>query len=152
MKRTGFKKGEKNLMLLSSETLLGLQMTGTFPSAFSTYCFKTSISDTVHSFVSIVEYVYSIPGVKENKIALLSRNLCQDPLENYFGCQRQRGGTSDNPNAAEFGYNTQALRIINSFCRGPIRGNCRLPLGKENTSPEFDSAPLPKRHKHTQSK
>ena len=50
-------------------------------------------------------------GVKENKIALLSCNHCQDLLENYFSCQWQQGGTSDNPNAAEFGCNTNHFSI-----------------------------------------
>ena len=39
---------------------------------------------------------------------------------------RQRGDTSDNPSVAEFQKITQALRVINSFCRGPVRGNCRV--------------------------
>ena len=44
--------------------------------------------------------------MKEGKMMF---NLCQDPLESFFGCQRERGGTSDNPNVAEFCSNTQAL-------------------------------------------
>ena len=63
--------------------------------------------------------------VKDNHLSFLSYNLCQDPLESFFGCQRQRGGTSDNPSANEFYCNTQALRVLDSFCRGPVRGNCR---------------------------
>ena len=62
--------------------------------------------------VYLVNYVFSVPGIKEKRIVLLSRNLCQDPLENYFGCQRQCGGTSDNPNALEYGKNTEALRVV----------------------------------------
>ncbi len=34
-------------------------------------------------------------------------------------------GTSDNPSVSQFDENTQALRIVDSFCRGPVRGNCR---------------------------
>ncbi len=41
---------------------------------------------------------------------VLSEHLCQDPLEKFFGCHRQRGGTHDDPNAHEFYRNTQALR------------------------------------------
>ena len=67
-------------------------------------------------------------------------NLCQDPLELFFGCQRQRGGTSDNPNVLEFCQNSQALRVVDTFCRGPVRGNCRQkqdchPIDKENIIP-----------------
>ena len=94
--------------------------------------------------------MFSTPEVKEDKIALLSRNLCQDPLENYFGCQRQRGGTSDNPNALEYGRNTQALRVVKGFCRGPVTGKCRGPKRATSSSID-DSTPLPKRRQHIQS-
>ena len=46
----------------------------------------------------------------------------------------QRGGTSDNPNALEFGRNAQALRVVNSFCRGPVKGNCRGSQGERKIS------------------
>ena len=73
------------------------------------------------SFIELVKYVFTIPGVT----ALLSEKICQDPLENFFGCQRQRGGTSNNPTVAEFCKNTQALRIVNSLCTDVKRGNSR---------------------------
>ncbi len=92
------------------------------------------------SFVELVRYIFTIEGVK----VFLSEKLSQDPLEKFFGCQRQRGGAHENPNAQEF-MNTQALRVIDSFCRDTVRGNCRgnttkRPLDKENT-------PLPKRRR-----
>ena len=73
-----------------------------------------------------------------------SRRLCQDPLEKFFGCQRQMGGTHDNPTVKEFQQNTQALRVVNSFCRDVIKGNCR---GNKATEPTFENEayPLPKR-------
>ena len=77
------------------------------------------------SFVQLIEYLFSQPVVTNNKLAFLSQNICQDPLENYFGCQRQRGGTSDNPSVHEYYQNTEALRVIDSFCRNTVRGNCR---------------------------
>ena len=46
-----------------------------------------------------------------------SQQICQDPLEIYFGCQRQRGGTHDNPNMQEVQKNMQALGESNQlFC------------------------------------
>ena len=33
----------------------------------------------------------------------------------FFGCQRQRGGTSDNPSVAAFNNNMQALNVIGSL-------------------------------------
>ena len=40
-----------------------------------------------------------------------------------FGCQTQQGGISDKPNVLEFCQCTQVLGVIDSFCRGPVRGN-----------------------------
>ena len=82
---------------------------------------------TVHSFISLIRYIFTIPGVK----VFLSSKICQDPVEKFFGCQRQRGGTHDNPTVAEFCQNTQALRVISSVCRASVRGNCR---GNRSTS------------------
>ena len=93
-----------------------------------------------------MRYLYSLPVVKEKKLVLLSNNLCQDPLEQFFGCQRQRGGTSDNPSVAEFIKNTQALRVVDSFCRGPVRGNCRKIKGRATDCKE-NIASLAKRPK-----
>ncbi len=71
------------------------------------------------------------------------------PIRLFFGCQRQRGGTGDNPSAREFYNNSQALRVVDSFCRGPVRGNCREP-GKrlKENMPPIDNTPLAKRRKN----
>ena len=63
------------------------------------------------SFVELVQYVFDIPSVD----SFLSQCLCQDPLERFFGCQRQRGRVHDNPNAADFIKNTQAIRVKGSL-------------------------------------
>ena len=159
-------------MLLSPATMLGLRMTGNYNSIFvnkyslaiRVSCLKqlacsliyiyiyiiiyifdqhhilyTYMFITAKSFLELVKYLFGQPNVT----SFLSQRTCQDPLENFFGCQRQRGGTHDNPNVQEFIHNTQALRVINSFCKGPARGNCRgstAALDKEN-----DGGPLPKR-------
>ena len=74
------------------------------------YCtFLHSIISTVKSFVELVRFLFTIPGVT----CFLSEKLCQDPLEKFFGCQRQRGGVNENPTAQEFCKNTQALRVNN---------------------------------------
>ena len=77
------------------------------------------------SFTELVPKLFSISGVK----VFLSEHLSQDPLEKFFGCQRQRGGTHDNPSVQEFCKNTQALRVINTFCRGPVRETAELSSG-----------------------
>ena len=71
----------------------------------------------------------------------LSEKLNQDPLEKFFGCQRQRGRTNENPTAAEFVKNTQALRVINSINVGSLTGNCR---GTKRKSYDLESADLNK--------
>lgn len=100
----------------------------------------------VKSFVELVDYIFKIPGVK----FFLSERLSQGPLENFFGCQRQRGRTSENPNVQEFCKNTQALRVVNSVCGSVAKGNCRgrkqsIDLGKENK-------PLAKRRRNRKKK
>ena len=105
---------------------------------------------------SSCQFVFSLAGkcVKEHWFSVerdlaCCLSICQDPLENFFGCQRQRGGTSDNPNVQEFLTNTGALRVVNSFCRGPATGNCRGPgrssSQKDRLLTQDDIAPLPRR-------
>ena len=74
----------------------------------------------------------------------MSERLSQDPLENFFGCQRQRGRTGENPNVQQFCKNTQALRVINSVCGTIAKGNCR---GQKRCIDLKDSNPLPKRRR-----
>ena len=101
---------------------------------------------TVKSFLELVRYIFTIPGVK----FFLSERISQDPLENFFGCQRQRGGASENPNVQDFCKNTQALRVINSVCGSVPRGNCRG--SKKLVDRQSDYNPLPKRQRIQASK
>ena len=105
--------------------------------------FFTLLKSTAKSFIELLEYLFTVEGVK----LFFSERLCQDPIENYFGCQRQRGGTHDNPTVKEFKENEQALRVVNSFCRPVVKGNCRgnttLSTEQENKLTE----PLPRRPK-----
>ena len=55
--------------------------------------------------MELLPYLFSIEGVK----VFFSKCLCQDPLEKFFGCQRQCGHTNENPTVQEFYKNTQAL-------------------------------------------
>ena len=99
----------------------------------------------VKSFVDLVKFAFTIPEVT----IMYSNKLCQDCIENFFGQQRQRGRTHENPNANQFLKNTQALRVINSTC-STIRGNCRG-LKSEQNIMGTENAPLQKRtnKKHT---
>lgn len=94
--------------------------------------------------MKLVRYLFTVPGVK----VFLSRRICQDPLEKFFGCQRQVGGTHDNPTVKEFQQNTQALRVVNSFCREVAKGNCRgNKRGYCDAVMNEENFPLPKRSK-----
>ena len=95
----------------------------------------------VKSFVELLRYILRIPGVK----FFLSEQLSQDPLENFFGCQRQRCRTNENPNLHEFCKNTQALRVINSVYGTVSKGNCRG--NKQVTDMDENNKPLPKRRR-----
>ena len=125
-------------MLLSKETLGGLKMT-------STVCvlllIKFIISFTATSFIELVKYLFTVPGVR----FFLSRRLCQDPLEKFFGCQRQIGRTHDNTTVNDFERNTQALRVVDSFCRASVKSNCRG--NEELNSTDHEMYSLPKRKK-----
>ena len=126
------------MMLMPTETRHGINVTGIvvlFINAF------LHLLVTVKSFVELTEYVFKIPGVK----FFLSERISQDPLENFFGCQRQRGRTGENPNVDQFCKNTQALRVINSVCAHVPRGNCR---GRQNVIDiKKESKALPKRRR-----
>ena len=135
-------------MILSAETLLGLRMTGTFFKCIIQHCISLCITHSLSAakaFIGLVQYLFSLPIVKDNHLAFLSQRLCQDPLENFFGCQRQRGGTRDNPNVQEFFKNIAALRVVNSFCRKTVKGNCRGAEDYSSTETNSACAPLPKR-------
>ena len=71
--------------------------------------------------MELVQYLFTLDGVE----SFLSQKISQDPLEKFFGCQRQRGATSDNPNVSEFRKNLQTIRIVDTMCRSSVRGNCR---------------------------
>lgn len=118
--RPGYKedKAAQKMMLLPLETRQGILITGIV--TFSVFQVIVSCIYTVKSFIDLVKFAFTIPGVT----IMYSNKLCQDFLENFFGQQRQRGGTHEHPNASQCLKNAQALRVINSTC-GTIRGNCR---------------------------
>ena len=48
---------------------------------------------SVNSFVELVEYLFTVPGVK----VFLSSKVNQDGLEKYFSMVRQNRGSNENP-------------------------------------------------------
>lgn len=79
-------------------------------------------SHTVQSFVEMGRYLLKYPGVK----FLLSERFTQDPLESFFGHQRQKGGGSDNSGVLQFLYTTSLIRAQKSITPavwGNVRGS-----------------------------
>ena len=83
----------------------------------------------------------------DSDLFFLSERLSQDPLENYFGQQRARGGRNENPNLQQCLNNAAAIRIQKSLATDPVRGNCsRKRILYSDEEPIIsDETPLPKR-------
>ena len=96
----------------------------------------------MHSFVEMTQFLLS----NEEGLFLLSEQFSQDPLENYFGKQRSRGGRNENSTIKQCLVNAAALRVQWSTALDPVRGNCRRKrcMGIDEST-IIDSAPLPKR-------
>ena len=118
--RKDVKPAEKKRMLLSTETLEGLRMTGELFVQGVTHTHHTnripSILLSVYSFTEMAEYLLSLKGVK----FLLSEKFNQDPLESYFSKQRSRGARSDNPSIQQCLQNARAIRASKTL----TLGNC----------------------------
>ena len=98
----------------------------------------------VKSFVEMARYLLSQPG--EERLTLLSERFSQDPLENYFGKQRARGGRCDNPTLKESLQNAVAIRAQRSMELDRVQGNCRRKRRLfDDEPPGIDCTPLPKR-------
>ena len=87
----------------------------------------------------LIQYLFEVDGVK----SFLSEKICQDPLEKFFGRQRQRGAVNENPTVYQFLKNNQALRVVDSIRIETSKGNTRgLSSSSEIT---VDSGIVPKR-------
>lgn len=84
-------------------------------------------------------------GQGQDRLFVLSERFSQDPLENYFGQQRARGGRNDNPSIQQCVHNAAALRIQKSLALDPVRGNCSRKKRLFEDPPKIDDTPLPKR-------
>ena len=77
----------------------------------------------VKSFIEMTKYMLSQLG--SVGLFLLSEHVSQDPLENYFGKQRARGGRCDNPTVQDVLKNAVAIRAQQSLELDRVQGNCR---------------------------
>ena len=91
---------------------------------------------------------YMLTKHPDDNLSILSERFSQDPLENYFGQQKARGGRSNNPTVQRSLTNASALRIQKSVALQPVRGNCSHNCALFSSSEEttvIDSEPLPKK-------
>ena len=95
---------------------------------------------TVKSFVEITKFL--LPE-EESDLFFLSERLSQDPLENYFGQLRARGGRNENPTLQQCVHSANAIRVQKSQALDPVRGNSSRKRDYE--PPPIDNTPLPKR-------
>ena len=79
---------------------------------------------------------------------LLSERVSQDPLENYFGKQRARGGRCDNPSMKECIQNSIAIRAQQGLELDHVRGNSRYKRRVTSDTEVIDDTPPPKRKRH----
>ena len=98
---------------------------------------------TVMSFVEMAKYLLS----QGDGLYVLSERFSQDPIENYFGQQRARGGRNENPTLQQCIDNSAALRIQKSQALNPVRGNCSRKRKLFEDPPQIDNTPLPKHKK-----
>ena len=91
--------------------------------------------------MEIACFLLALPDAKDQ--FLLSERLSQDPLENYFGCQRGRGGRNENPSVGSTLDSAQSIRVQRSLALKPVRGNCGRK--RQPQKEVVDDTPLSKR-------
>ena len=136
------------MLCLSRENTEGLQMSGMLWSARIQHtcniiliiprCFPVKV------FTEMGRYLFS-HGVH----FILSERFTQDPVESFFGHQRQWGGGRDNPTAQQFMQATQAIWVQHSskpVSQSNVRG------AKHHIELDIVNTPVPKRRRMKQSK
>ena len=103
----------------------------------------------MNSFVELAWDVLSQPFMKQQQLYLLSEHFSQDPIENYFGQLRSRGGWCQNPAVSDCLTSAQSIRVQGSMAMLPVRGNSsrkrRAMHGIVEKKIIDEAAPLPKR-------
>ena len=108
----------------------------------------TGLKITVNSVVSLTKFLLS-----EGFEFVLTERFCQDDVEEYFGYQRAQGRRSDNPTAAEFGYNDLKIAALRDVAPQSIEGNVSgRHSGKRMKWSNVSEEPLPKKKNKKQTK
>ena len=142
--RPGFTAAQKALMCISKETIEGLHITGeSYIGVFGTLTMRCTFCSAVKSFVEVVRYLTTLPEAKGQYV--LSECFSQDPLENYFGQVRAKGGRCENPTAKSTLESAQSLRVQGSLAMQPVRGNSSRKRRLFHEQDVIDDSPLPKR-------
>ncbi|KAK3910020.1 Transposable element P transposase [Frankliniella fusca] len=120
LKRKGFTKEQKLKMMISFQSMEALKI-------------------TLHSFVQVTKFL-----IMNGAPSVSSRNMNQDPLEQYFSILRRCGGSNENPTLKGVLHSRQSLHVQGStFLAGGSRGNTEV-LKRQL---EIDETPLPSRKK-----
>ena len=117
-----FTSDQRAQMFLSLQTYKGLQI-------------------TVKSMIKVVQFLLA-----EGLQCVLTERFCQDDLEEYFGFQRAQGRRSENPTAADFGYNDLRISVLRDIAPA-AEGNVSGRHSKESKWYSVCEEPLPKRAK-----
>ena len=94
---------------------------------------------------SSITYLFEEGGAK----SFLSERISQDPLEKFFGRQRQRGAVNENPSVHQFLQNNQSLRVVDSIKVDTSEGNT---CGTNTSKITVTSGFLPKRRQIAETK
>ena len=114
-----FTKDEQSKMFISYQTFDGFQI-------------------TTYSMIECTKFLLT-----EGMEYILTERFCQDPVEEYFGKQRQLGRRSDNPDLFTFGYNDNTIRIQRGVSN--FSGNSRGRYDNKRNWENIDDDPLPKK-------
>ena len=99
---------------------------------------------TVDSAIEVVRFL-----LEEGMEFVLTERFCQDPVEEYFGKQRQLG-RSDNPDIDQFGYNSNIIGIERSI--SCYSGNTKGRKDRKKAWKHVTDAKLPCRKRKPNSK
>ena len=96
------------------------------------------IKISIYSMMALIKFLLGA-GVK----FVLTNHFCQDPVEQYFGKQREIGRRSDNPTIYTFGYNDNKIRMYRSSSQ--ILRNTSGKTSTQKRAQAVDNTPLPRR-------
>jgi hypothetical protein len=95
---------------------------------------------SIYSLIELVKFL-----LNADVDFVLTNRFCQDPVEQYFGKQREIGRRSDIPIIKTFGYNDNSIRMLRSNVQ--IQGNTKGTSTTEKQWRSIDNQKFPRRKK-----